>query len=106
LIRSQKSEDRRQRFRLPFTARNRCRARGCVKRCGMPPLTYANYLDLEKLLTLQKACSTPAEHDEALLIIRHKYELWFTILAPFITEICSGVPKNVTINRIRESFLF
>lgn len=30
----------------------------------MPPLTYANYLDLEKLLTLQKLRSTPAEHDE------------------------------------------
>jgi hypothetical protein len=28
----------------------------------MPPLTYANYLDLEKLLTLQKARSAPAEH--------------------------------------------
>jgi tryptophan 2,3-dioxygenase len=69
----------------------------------MPPPTYANYLDLEKLLTLQKARSTLAEHDEALLIIRHKYELWFTILAPLINEICSGVPKNVTINRIRES---
>src|SRR2546430_4516326 len=29
----------------------------------MPPLTYANYLDLEKLLTLQKPRSTPAEQD-------------------------------------------
>ena len=31
----------------------------------MPPLTYANYLDLEKLLTLQNPCSTP-EHDETV----------------------------------------
>lgn len=30
----------------------------------MPSLTYAGYLDLEKLLTLQKPRSTPAEHDE------------------------------------------
>ena len=30
----------------------------------MPPLTYANYLDLEKLLTMQKLRSTLAEHDE------------------------------------------
>src|ERR1700747_2693121 len=44
----------------------------------MPTLTYANYLDLEKLLTLQKPRSTPAEHDEMLFIIIHQtYELWF-----------------------------
>ena len=44
----------------------------------MPPLTYANYLDLEKLLTLQSPRSTPAEHDEMLFIIIHQtYELWF-----------------------------
>lgn len=44
----------------------------------MPPLTYANYLDLEKLLTLQRPRSTPAEHDEMLFIIIHQtYELWF-----------------------------
>src|SRR5215217_2377655 len=44
----------------------------------MPPLTYANYLDLEKLLTLQKPRSTPAEHDEMLFIVIHQtYELWF-----------------------------
>lgn len=44
----------------------------------MAPLTYANYLDLEKLLTLQKPRSTPAEHDEMLFIIIHQtYELWF-----------------------------
>jgi tryptophan 2,3-dioxygenase len=43
-----------------------------------PPLTYASYLDLEKLLTLQKPRSTPAEHDEMLFIIIHQtYELWF-----------------------------
>jgi len=44
----------------------------------MLPLTYANYLDLEKLLTLQQPRSTPAEHDEMLFIIIHQtYELWF-----------------------------
>ncbi len=44
----------------------------------MPPLTYANYLDLEKLLTLQRARSEPPEHDEMLFIIIHQtYELWF-----------------------------
>src|SRR4030095_3617437 len=44
----------------------------------MPPLTYATYLDLEKLLALQKPRSIPAEHDETLFIIIHQtYELWF-----------------------------
>jgi tryptophan 2,3-dioxygenase len=44
----------------------------------MPPLTYANYLDLEKLLTLQRPRSSPAEHDEMLFIVIHQtYELWF-----------------------------
>src|ERR1700716_2736544 len=44
----------------------------------MPPLTYANYLDLENPLTLQQPRSTPAEHDEMLFIIIHQtYELWF-----------------------------
>jgi tryptophan 2,3-dioxygenase len=44
----------------------------------MPPLTYANYLDLEKLLTLQRPRSSPPEHDEMLFIVIHQtYELWF-----------------------------
>src|SRR5881628_3636443 len=44
----------------------------------MPPLTYASYLDLEKLLTLQRPRSSPPEHDEMLFIIIHQtYELWF-----------------------------
>ncbi|HXX42350.1 MAG TPA: tryptophan 2,3-dioxygenase family protein [Chthoniobacterales bacterium] len=44
----------------------------------MPSLTYADYLDLEKLLTLQKPRSKPAEHDETLFIVIHQtYELWF-----------------------------
>ncbi len=57
----------------PFDART-----GCVEFADMPPLTYANYLDLEKLLTLQNPRSTPAEHDEMLFIVIHQtYELWF-----------------------------
>ncbi len=44
----------------------------------MPPLTYASYLDLEKLLSMQKPRSSPAEHDEMLFIVIHQtYELWF-----------------------------
>ena len=49
-----------------------------MESCHMPPLTYANYLDLEKLLTLQQPRSSPPEHDEMLFIIIHQtYELWF-----------------------------
>ena len=44
----------------------------------MASLTYASYLDLEKLLSLQKPRSSPPEHDETLFIIIHQtYELWF-----------------------------
>jgi tryptophan 2,3-dioxygenase len=44
----------------------------------MASLTYGTYLDLEKLLTLQKPRSSPPEHDEMLFIIIHQtYELWF-----------------------------
>jgi tryptophan 2,3-dioxygenase len=62
--------------RPPQTSRIDARAYG-VEHCDMP-LTYASYLDLEKLLTLQNPRSTPAEHDEMLFIIIHQtYELWF-----------------------------
>ena len=41
-------------------------------------LTYTDYLDLEKLLTLQQPRSSPPEHDETLFIVIHQtYELWF-----------------------------
>ncbi len=43
-----------------------------------PSLTYARYLQLDSLLKLQQAQSSPAEHDEMLFIIIHQtYELWF-----------------------------
>lgn len=42
------------------------------------PLTYASYLKIEELLTLQQLKSDPAEHDETLFIVVHQvYELWF-----------------------------
>ncbi|HKJ34860.1 MAG TPA: tryptophan 2,3-dioxygenase family protein [Balneolales bacterium] len=41
-------------------------------------LTYAKYLNLDKLLDLQKTRSKPTEHDETLFIIIHQaIELWF-----------------------------
>ena len=45
------------------------------------PLTYAQYLKLDDLLSLQEARSQPAEHDELLFIVIHQvYELWFKLL--------------------------
>src|SRR5262245_31067894 len=44
----------------------------------MSTLTYADYLQLDPLLGLQKPRSTPPEHDEMLFIVIHQvYELWF-----------------------------
>ncbi|MBI3294991.1 MAG: tryptophan 2,3-dioxygenase [Deltaproteobacteria bacterium] len=41
-------------------------------------LTYASYLKVPELLTLQKPLSSPVAHDELLFIITHQaYELWF-----------------------------
>lgn len=45
------------------------------------PLTYGSYLMVPELLSLQKARSDPAHHDEPLFIIIHQvYELWFKLL--------------------------
>ncbi len=48
---------------------------------SLPPpgeLTYANYLEIDTLLSLQRPRSNPPEHDETLFIIIHQtYELWF-----------------------------
>jgi tryptophan 2,3-dioxygenase len=43
-----------------------------------PAVTYASYLKIEELLSLQQPRSTGPEHDEMLFIIVHQvYELWF-----------------------------
>jgi len=44
-------------------------------------LTYADYLQIDQLLALQKPRSDPPEHDEMLFIVIHQvYELWFKLL--------------------------
>jgi tryptophan 2,3-dioxygenase len=44
-------------------------------------LTYADYLHLDQLLSLQQPRSVPPEHDELLFIVTHQtYELWFKLL--------------------------
>src|SRR5437763_8997175 len=43
-------------------------------------LTYADYLHLADLLTLQVPRSDPPEHDEMIFIVVHQaYELWFKL---------------------------
>src|SRR5688500_11494148 len=43
-----------------------------------PALTYARYLKLDELLSLQEPRSPGPEHDEMLFIVIHQvYELWF-----------------------------
>lgn len=45
------------------------------------PLTYADYLKIDTLLSLQQPRSEPPEHDEQLFIVIHQtYELWFKLL--------------------------
>ena len=42
------------------------------------PLTYARYLKIDDLLSLQEPLSDGPEHDEMLFIVIHQvYELWF-----------------------------
>jgi tryptophan 2,3-dioxygenase len=44
-------------------------------------LTYAGYLDLEKLLSAQHPLSDPEHHDELLFIIQHQTsELWMRLI--------------------------
>ena len=43
-----------------------------------PSLTYASYLNIDELLSLQQPRSNGPEHDEMLFIVIHQvYELWF-----------------------------
>lgn len=51
-------------------------------------LTYAGYLQIDELLSLQRARSDPPEHDEMLFIVIHQtYELWFKLMLHEIEKI-------------------
>jgi tryptophan 2,3-dioxygenase len=59
------------------------------------PLTYANYLKLDRLLDLQEPKSDPEEHDELLFIVIHQvYELWFKLLLHELDKIKRGFTAN------------
>src|SRR5438876_2513 len=58
-------------------------------------LTYASYLHLDELLSLQQPRSQPAEHDETLFIIAHQaYELWFKLQLHELEKIYDDFRNN------------
>ncbi len=58
-------------------------------------LTYANYLQVEKLLELQTPQSSPPEHDEMLFIVIHQtYELWFRLMLHELDGVCRDFSAN------------
>src|SRR5262249_18296602 len=71
-------------------------------------LTYATYLHLDQLLTLQEPRSTPPEHDEMLFIVSHQaYELWFKLQLHELEKIRADFRSNhlygavATLKRVR-----
>ena len=61
------------------------------------PLTYARYLQLEKLLDAQQPLSSDPEHDEMLFIITHQvFELWFKQLLHELKELQRAFEANQT----------
>ena len=71
------------------------------------PLTYSSYLEVEKLLSLQKPLSEGPEHDEMLFIIIHQvYELWFKEILhelDYLEDMLAGhdIPRSLhTLKRI------
>jgi tryptophan 2,3-dioxygenase len=60
-----------------------------------PEVTYASYLHLDQLLTLQEPRSDPPEHDELLFITIHQAsELWFKTLLHELDKIKSDLSDN------------
>src|SRR6516165_5347267 len=58
-------------------------------------LTYASYLNLDELLSLQRPRSEPPEHDETLFIIAHQaYELWFKLQLHELEKIRADFQNN------------
>jgi tryptophan 2,3-dioxygenase len=58
-------------------------------------LTYASYLHVPELLTLQRALSQPAHHDELLFIVSHQvYELWFKQMLHEARAICDWLDRD------------
>lgn len=57
-------------------------------------LTYASYLKIPELLSLQQPLSSPVHHDEMLFIIIHQtYELWFKELLHDLDAVVAGLKR-------------
>ena len=60
-----------------------------------PPLTYASYLEIDALLSLQKPRSDGPEHDETLFIVIHQvYELWFKVMCHELDRLRASLKGN------------
>jgi tryptophan 2,3-dioxygenase len=58
-------------------------------------LTYGEYLQIDRLLELQRPRSSPAEHDEHLFIVIHQvYELWFKLMLHELEKIKRDFSAN------------
>src|SRR5262249_9693416 len=69
--------------------------RSCSRGRGAMDLTYASYLKLDQLLSLQEPRSQPEEHDELLFIVTHQaYELWFKLQLHELDKIKSDFRDN------------
>jgi len=60
-------------------------------------VTYGQYLELDRLLQLQRPRSEPEEHDETLFIIIHQvYELWFKQILHEVAWLQTALESNRT----------
>jgi tryptophan 2,3-dioxygenase len=73
-----------------------------------PSLSYAEYLELDALLALQRPLSDPVEHDELLFIVVHQiYELWFRQLLHELDALYASLAEGdhphsfATLKRVR-----
>ncbi|MCW2917368.1 MAG: tryptophan 23-dioxygenase [Actinomycetia bacterium] len=55
---------------------------------GTAELTYSSYLELDRLLELQRPLSSPAHPDELLFIVTHQtMELWFKVMVHEVSRV-------------------
>lgn len=74
-------------------------------------LTYASYLKVKELTSLQEPLAKPAAHDELLFIVIHQvYELWFKLVLFEVESLIGYIKKNELISafhvlgRVKEIF--
>ncbi|MFI6741816.1 tryptophan 2,3-dioxygenase [Nonomuraea sp. NPDC050451] len=66
-----------------------------MHRGGPDDLTYAQYLNLEVLLSAQRTRSRPEHHDELLFIIQHHTsELWFKLIIHELSHAIDGLARD------------